>query len=153
MSKHNLDNIEASLTALMRIAKRPGYWEELQSRADTTIDRPAAAILIILSKCPANFQTVVSRMGIEPPSVSRKVHELEQKGLIKRQPTEDKRVHQLELSEEGMAIASRLLNAKRSLYQDVFKAWSTDEVDSLDALLEKLTAGMKDYFENKGAGK
>ena len=145
-----LDSIESALTSLMRIAKRPGYWEELQKRAGIVIDRPAAAILIILSKHSDNFQAVVAKLGIEAPSVSRKVHELEDKGLIKRRPTEDKRVHALELSQEGEDIAIRLLQAKRSLYREVLADWGSADIQGLNRLLNKLSEDMKIKFE-KGA--
>ncbi len=139
------------MTSLMRIAKRPGYWEELQKRADILIDRPAAAILIILAHDPANFQTVVSKLGIEAPSVSRKVHELEEKGLIKRRPTEDKRIHELELSQPGLDIAARLMQAKRSLYREMLSDWATDDINQLSRLLNKLSEDMKNKFKERGS--
>ena len=135
MKSSQLDSIESSLTAVMRIAKRPGYWDELQKRSGIIIDRPAAAIIIILSKCPSNFASVVTRLGIEAPSVSRKVHELEDKGLILRRPTDDKRVHELELSKEGLVIAESLLKAKRSIYQEVLNSWNDKDIDDLNRLL------------------
>ena len=150
MKTNRLDSIEMSLSAVMRIAKRPGYWEELQKRAGIVIDRPAAAILIILSKRPANFQSVVNRLGIEAPSVSRKVHELEAKGLILRRPTADKRVHELELSRDGLIMAGKLLNAKRSIYQDVLGDWGSQDIEELNRLLNNLANDMKNKFENKG---
>ena len=145
-----LDSIEASLSAVIRIAKRPGYWEELQKKSNLSIDRPAAAILIILSQKPSNFQTLVSRLGVEPPSVSRKVHELESKGLIKRRPTEDKRVHELDLSSEGLTIANKLLAAKRSMYKEVLKSWGDKDIEDLSRMLDKLVNNMQERFENKG---
>ena len=142
----SLDKIDSALFNVMRIAKRPAYWDEFQRKADVQIDRPAAAILMMLSLHPLQFQEVVSRLGVEAPSISRKVHELEHQGLIRRQPTEDKRVHMLALSAEGSAIAAKIKNARRELLSEILSDWSVADTEQLSELMARLAQEYKTRY-------
>ncbi len=144
-----LDAIEANLTACLRVSKKPAYWDEVLMKAELNIDRPAAAILIILDHGPCQFRDLVKHLGIEAPSVSRKVHELEDDGLIIRQTTTDKRVHQLSLSNRGHTAAKKLKTAKRSIIKTIITDWSIEDRQQLIRLLEKLATNMTAQFEVK----
>ncbi len=141
-----LDSLEASLTACLRISKKPAYWDEVLNRAGLSMDRPAAAVLMALEHGPSQFQELVKHLGIEAPSVSRKVHELEAKGLIIRQTTADRRVHQLRLSSQGQADARKLKQAKRAIVQTMIEGWSLEDRQSLIRLMTKLADNMSAYF-------
>ncbi len=148
-----LDAIEASLTACLRVSKKPAYWDEVLDRAGLSIDRPAAAILMVLDHGPCQFQELVKHLGIEAPSVSRKAHALEDDGLIIRQAASDKRIHRLSLSPQGQAAAKKLKSAKRSIVQAIIADWSIEERRQLIRLLEKLASNMTAQFETKPSNK
>ena len=148
-SVNELDKFEAAIVAFVRIAKKPSYWEEFSKRANTNIDRPAAAILDALSHNHCQFQDLVKRLGVEAPFISRKVHELEDEGLITRRPTQDRRVHELHLSAPGEDMASRIKQAKRSILSEVLSGWSNEELGRLTNLLERFAIDMSNRLENK----
>ena len=145
----DLDRLEAAMGSCVRIVKRPGYWEELNRRSGVNIDRPAAAILQALDNRPCQFQYLVSRLGIEAPPVSRKVHSLEDQGLIIRKQTNDKRVHELYLSEEGKIIANKIKKAKRQILSEVISEWSAKDKNDLCLLLDRFAVDMKNKFNEK----
>lgn len=149
----DLDRLDSALLAVMRIAKRPSYWEEFQRRADTQIDRPAAAILMMLANHPLQFSEVVAKLGIEAPSISRKVHELEEDGLIAREPMLDRRVHLLALSGQGQALATKILNVKRSMLKDALSDWTNTDTRQLSELLTRLAQDLSLHFGAKEIGK
>lgn len=148
-SIEEMDRLEAALASCMRVVKRPGYWEQFSERAGINIDRPAAAILMALYSEDCQFQQLVSRLGVEAPSVSRKVHALQDEGLIVRKPTADKRVHELHLSDDGRKIAECLLKAKRQMLAEVISDWSVDQKKQLIDSLDRFAAEMKRCFDKK----
>ena len=144
-----LDRLEIALSKCTRIAKRPYYWDELQKRAAVAIDRPAAAIILSLLNGPLQFQELVRRLGVEAPSISRKVHELENDHLITRVPTEDKRVHLLSLTREGSTIGGNLKRARREMLAYILNDWPSDKRHELTMLVEHLALAMQEYFTSK----
>jgi len=149
LSINEIEELEAAMTAIMRVVKRPAYWEKFQDQAKVNIDRPAAAILHILYKHECQFQSLVNQIGLEAPSISRKVHELEDRGLIERRPTADKRIHELYLSQKAKKIVEQLEEAKRSIMSEVLSSWTKEEKNQLIAILQRLSNNMSDYFEHQ----
>lgn len=148
-TEDELDKLEHAMSSFVRILRKPGYWAEVSKRAGVSIDRPAAAILQILSHQHCQFQTLVNRLGVEAPSVSRKVHELENHGMIVRQPTSDRRVHELHLSSVGRQIAKKVCTAKREVLVECLTQWSPEERQHLTASFEHLAQDMSARFDDK----
>lgn len=146
-SIEEMDRLEAALTSCMRVVKRPGYWEKFSERAGINIDRPGAAILMALYTEHCQFQKLVTRLGVEAPSVSRKVHALQDEGLIVRKPTDDRRVHELHLSDKGRIVAERLLKAKRQMLAEVISDWSGEQKKQLIDSLDRFATEMKRCFD------
>ncbi len=149
LSIDEIEDLEEAMTAFMRVVKKTTYWEKFQDQAKVSIDRPAAAILQILYRHECQFQSLVSQIGLEAPSISRKVHELEDKGLIERRPTTDKRIHELYLSQKAKKIVEQLEEAKRSIMSEVLSSWTKEEKNQLITILQRLSNNMKEYFEHK----
>ena len=143
-----LDKIDSALFSLMRIAKRPAYWEEFQRQANAQIDRPAAAILLLLSHHPLSFSNLVTKLGIEAPSISRKVHELEQAGYIRREPTDDRRVHLLSLTSSGQALYIDVVRARRAMLASDLSDWTELDKTKLSDLLTRLASDLAKRYGN-----
>ncbi len=141
--------IDAALFDAMKVAKRPRYWDEFQRRVGSQIDRPTAAILRLLSAQSLQFRDLVTKLGIEAPSISRKVHELEQEGLIERSPTEDRRVHILSLSNEGKSLARKIIDARFSILNDTLISWSENDKAKLSELLSRLAKDLSNQYGSK----
>jgi len=146
-SLSDLEQLEAAINNLVRLIKRPIYWEKMQNEANIKIDRLSASILSVLYQKNCVFQTLVEKVGIEAPSVSRKVHELENHGLIIRKSNTDARVHDLYLSHEGQVTAQKIIKAKRTIMSRVLSSWSESEKKQLINVISKLSEDMSHQFE------
>lgn len=150
---NDLDSIDQTLMALVRLIKKPALWEEYCRRSKVDIDHPSIIILFNLCDGPVTFQSLVSRLGVEAPSVSRKVHELEDRGYIQRNLTTDKRVHELSLTKNGERVTKLIRSAERSILSEVFVDWTTKETQQLSIMLSRLVKDMGlviNHAKNKG---
>ncbi len=142
-----MDQLDVALSSCLRIMKQPIYWEKFTKLANTTIDRPSATILAILSKGPYQFHELVNRLGVEAPSVSRKVHQLEDQGLVLRKSTSDKRVHELYLSTQGRTLADKLCTARHRLLAEITSTWTARQQKELIESLEHFSNDLKLLFD------
>lgn len=145
--QEQLDQLEASILRCLRVAKKPQYWKEVQRLASISLDRPAAALLMLLGKHSCKFQELVEQVGVEAPAVSRKVHELEDQGLIIRQATDDKRVHLLSLSSEGERVAKRIRKAQCEMLAEVIGNWTANDKEQFINLFAKFTSEFEAKFK------
>ncbi len=148
-----LSRIDSALFEVMKIAKRPRYWDDFQRRLGAQIDRPTAAILRLLSVQPLQFSDLVNKLGIEAPSISRKVHELEQEGLINRNPTEDRRVHILDLSDQGKILAQKIIDVRLAMLSEALANWSAADIHMLGELLSRLAINLSSNYGIKETAK
>ncbi len=148
-----LSRIDSALFEVMKIAKRPRYWDDFQRRLGAQIDRPAAAILRLLSVQPLQFSDLVSKLGIEAPSISRKVHELEQEGLINRNPTDDRRVHILDLSDQGKILAQKIIDVRLAMLSEALANWSATDIHVLGESLSRLAIDLSTSYGIKDTAK
>jgi len=152
---NNLESIDQTLMSLVRLFKKPALCEEYCRRSKINIDLPSIIILFNLFEGPITFQTLVGRLGVEAPSVSRKVHELEDEGYVKRYLTSDKRVHELGLTKEGEKATKLIRSAERSILSDVFVDWTIQETQQLSVILSRLVKDMSlviNHTKHKGVG-
>jgi DNA-binding MarR family transcriptional regulator len=86
-------------------------------------------------------------LGIEAPSVTRTVQELEQAGLIKRRPDpEDKRASHVSLTKKGGQQLAKLQKARRERLSQALKQWSISERRQLAELLQRLAKDISETF-------
>ena len=146
-SSEELDRLATAVSRCVRLIKQPAYWQTVTSIAGTTIDRPGAIILQILDRQPCRLIELAEQIGIEAPSISRKVHELTQSGLIESQTDpNDHRAHSLRLSTAGHALALSLRKAQRTLLRNILKSWPEDNKLQLVIMLENLADSVSQYF-------
>jgi DNA-binding MarR family transcriptional regulator len=143
---HDLETIEAALGNLHRAMYQHRAWEELRRSAGLTIDRANATLLKTVAHCPGGqcrMQDVARILGIEAPSVSRTVQELEQAKLLERiQDTDDRRAFNLKLTAAGKTELHKLRAARREHLSEVFASWSAQDRHDFARLLSKFGADL-----------
>jgi DNA-binding MarR family transcriptional regulator len=143
ISSSELDAIEAALAALHRASYQHRAWEDLCRDAGITLDRASATLLKTIAHCPkgqCRMQDAARILGIEAPSVSRTVHDLENAGLLQRQQdAQDKRVYNLSVTKAGSAQLNKLRKARRAKLSQVFESWTTKERHEIAKLLQKFS--------------
>lgn len=138
-----LDAIEAGILALHKVAFQHRAWEELQQRAGITLERANATLLKVVAMCseshqPCRMQYIADRLGIEAPSVTRTVQELEAAGLISRQPDEqDKRAMNVSLTKKGEKQLAKLQAARRERLAEALSDWTARDRKVFGELLSR----------------
>lgn len=146
----NFDAIEAGLMALYKSNYQHRAWDDIQSRAGVSIDRASAILLKVVSKCDTShcrMQDIAKVLGIEAPSVTRTVQELEQAGLVtRRTDPNDKRASQVTLTKQGEQQLAKLQRARRERLSHALKDWTKDERRQLGQLLQQLAKDLEETY-------
>ena len=78
-------------------------------------------------------------LGIESPTLTRHLENLEKDGLVVRRPSEsDRRATQVELTEAGEGAYERMLGAVIAFNRRLRAGISRDELERLEGLLDRL---------------
>jgi DNA-binding MarR family transcriptional regulator len=108
--------------------------ETLEARLMVRLDGeglslPAYRILAVLLKHPeCRSVDLAERAGIEPPTASRQVSALREKGLVERRRSgSDARTVRISLTGSGRALAVRLTAASRQAEQEYLQRFSASE--------------------------
>ena len=87
---------------------------------------------------------LAKRMHVSPPSVATSVRRLEAAGLVRREGDEkDGRVTHLYLTPEGEAMDAACARGREFMMDTLYRGLSAEELDTLYALLGKMTANLQ----------
>ncbi len=147
----DIEALENAVRMFGHTMKRPQHWTTVKDRAKASIDRPFAVLLQMLLLSEQGFcrvQDLAVKLGIEPPSVTRKTQELEQAGYVRRVPDPaDRRGIDLRITPRGRAIANRIWKAQRAMLGEALQHWQPADRRQFVKLFERfsndlLTASM-----------
>jgi len=92
---------------------------------------------------PLRLTDLAERVGLDASTVSRRVRDLEDKGLVSRTvDADDQRASLIELAPEGRRLLARGREAHRRLLEEALAGWSTEDVHVLGDLLRRFTAAL-----------
>src|ERR1700693_3449586 len=94
----------------------------------------------LLSKGPLPVSTIGPKVWLTPGSISVAVDRLEEKKLVKRRTTDDRRVRLVELTAKGRELVAKTVE-KHAAAMEKATSLSKDERLKLLALLKKLGKG------------
>ena len=116
--------------------------ERLLHDAGVRVDRGGAALLSKLQASPdgsVRVTALAERLGVDTPTVTRKIQQLERLDLVARDADpDDRRAHRIRLTAAGQATLDRLTEAKRRWLSALLEGWSTEDRTSFAALLGAL---------------
>src|SRR6201993_4986422 len=82
--------------------------EESLNLSETGLgDSDFRVLEVLLSKGPLPVNTIGPKVWLTPGSISVAIDRLEQKGLVKRKNTEDRRVRRVELTAKGRTLITK----------------------------------------------
>jgi DNA-binding MarR family transcriptional regulator len=140
--QRDLEAIEAGLLALHKTNFQHRAWDDIQARAGISMDRASALLLKVVAQCdktPCRMQDIAKLLGIEAPSVTRTVQELEHAGLVMRQTDpDDKRASRISLTKAGQQQLAKLQKARRERLTEALQGWTKTERQQMGALLQRL---------------
>lgn len=102
--------------------------------------RPIWLILISLKTEPTNNQRQLAEaVGIQGATLTHHLNAMEADGLItRRRDPANRRVHQVELTEEGEALFHRLAGAARAHDERLRTGLAEEDLAALEGLLDRL---------------
>ncbi len=143
--------IEEAMLAFHRASFKHKTWEILRERSGVNLDRSGAALLKAILHCPnvnCRMQDIASYLGIEAPSVTRKVQELESQGLVSRNTDpDDKRASLITITKAGRASVKKLQQARLEQLAIAMRKWPADERSEFARLFKKLADDLGDHVE------
>jgi DNA-binding MarR family transcriptional regulator len=125
--------------------------ERAMDRLGIPLDRPALTVLVTLQMAgrPLRVGEIATRMQVVGPHVTRQLHELERRGLVRRvADPQDQRARLVELAPEGAAAAGRYLQTVLDWFTDAVADWPAEDRATFGRLLTRfvddLTARLGD---------
>jgi len=90
---------------------------------------------------------IAERMRVAGPHVTRQVHLLERRGLVRRLSDEhDRRARPIELTAEGAAAAERYVSAVLGRLDDALSGWSAQDRSTFYHLLGRFADDLTAHF-------
>lgn len=107
----------------------PRQDDRILQEAGVSLDRALFPLLACLRvQGPMAAMELADRAGRDTTTVSRQLSVLETQGLVERQPSqEDRRIKKILLTDEGMAVAERLIDARRHIYSQILSTWTVKD--------------------------
>jgi MarR family 2-MHQ and catechol resistance regulon transcriptional repressor len=93
---------------------------------------------VLLHKGPLPVNTIGPKVWLTPGSISVAVDRMEQKGLVKRKNTADRRVRRVELTAKGRTLITKVFREHAAAMEAVAAVLSKEERLLLLPLLKKL---------------
>ena len=126
------DRILSALSAIAQSATQARLHEQLLAKL-----RHAGG-------APLRVTTLAERLGVDTPTVTRKVQQLERLGLVVREADpDDRRAFRISLTEAGNETLDRLTAAKRRWLDRLLTGWSPDEVGEFSAHMEHFAESLR----------
>ena len=156
MTSDAIDLIQSSLKLVAQSSSQVRVHEELLRVAGVRIDRAGLALLYKLwrhDETPSRVTALAGLLGVDTPTVTRKVQQLEREGYVAREPDpEDGRASLIPLTDSGQDALDRVLRAHRERLLRLFEDWDEVDVQRFATLLgrfaESLHTDTEDNYGN-----
>lgn len=125
--------------------------ERLLQAAGVRLDRGGASLLhkLHLHGDPLRVTALADMLGIDAPTVTRKVQQLERDGLVRRHADQDdKRATRIQLTPAGRRTFERVLKARRAWLDRLFKDWDSGDLADFARLLERFSDALSHEMED-----
>ena len=148
------DHLDELLTRIHVARQRPSWRRRLLDEAGPVTNASTLRVLRAVEHCQqigggASIRDVAEYMAVEHSTASRTVAATVAAGLLtKTSATDDQRRCELVLSEVGHEALARVTGRRRELVAETIADWPDADVDTLVALLDRLT----ERFERAVAG-
>ena|ERR1700722_5005488 len=151
-SSEDLGRVAESLSTLSRAFTLARPHEHLLKEAGVRLDRAGSALLFKLHRHrsePLRVSDLADLLGIDTPSVTRKLQQLERLGYVASVPDpEDKRAKRISLTRSGEKTIDRMLAAINNRLARLFTDWTSDELTPFVASLERFAKSLTTEMEN-----
>ncbi len=148
-----VDEVQGALLVVARSTTQVRVHERLLRSAGVRLDRAGAALLhrLAVRGDALRVSELAEALGVDSPTVTRKVQQLERDGLVTREtdPT-DRRATRIKLRPAGRRTLERVLRARRQWLEGLLAEWDDADLAAFGSLLERFSAVLERELDGNG---
>ena len=136
----HVDRFDEALQTVARSITQVRLHERLLRLAGVRLDRAGATLLYKLSAQGDALRVtdLAEILGVDTPTVTRKVQQLERDGMVVRQTDpDDGRASRIRLTPTGRRTIERVRRARRAWLEQLLQEWGDEDLSSLAELLAR----------------
>ena len=136
----HVDRFDEALQTVARSITQVRLHERLLRLAGVRLDRAGAALLFKLSAQGDALRVtdLAEILGVDTPTVTRKVQQLEREGMVVRQTDpDDGRASRIRLTPAGRRTIERVRRARRAWLEALLQEWEDEDLSTLAGLLSR----------------
>jgi DNA-binding MarR family transcriptional regulator len=146
-TNEDIVRIQSSLQIMSQSMNQVRAHEHLLQAAGVRIDKAGIALLFKLQRhgdSALRVTDLAELLGVDPPTVTRKVQQLERLGFVVREAdAEDGRATRIQLTQAGRDTLERVLSAHREFLARLFEEWPDKDVRTFASLLERFSENIR----------
>jgi DNA-binding MarR family transcriptional regulator len=148
-SRESVSQIREAAFILARAMGQFRVHERLVRTAGVKLDRAGAALLYVLyTHGDSRVSGLAELLGVDAPTVTRKVQQLERDGLVAREgDAEDRRATRIRLTSGGRHNLERVLKARRAWFDRLLDGWEEPELAAFALLLGRFARSLERDLE------
>jgi DNA-binding MarR family transcriptional regulator len=150
-----VDRIQAALQIVAGSITQVRVHERLLHAAGVRLDRAGAALLYKLHAHGDSLRVtdLAELLGVDAPTVTRKIQQLERTELVSRHPDpDDRRATRIKLTRAGRRTLERVLKARRDWLDRLVADWDDDDLAALASLLTKFSVALAQDMDDARVG-
>ena len=140
-----IDRFDEALQTVARSITQVRVHERLLRLAGVRLDRAGATLLFKLSTKGESLRVtdLAETLGVDTPTVTRKVQQLERDGMVVRQSDpDDRRASRIGLTPAGRRTIERVRRARRDWLDRLLQGWNDDDLSDLADLLSRFAENL-----------
>jgi len=150
-SRDAIVRIQESLQIMSQSMNQVRAHEILLQEAGVRLDKAGVALLFKLhlhEESSLRVTDLAELLGVDPPTVTRKVQQLERLGFVIREADpEDRRATRIQLTSDGRDTLERVLVAHRDRLARWFEEWNENDVAAFATMLERFAGAVRSEME------
>jgi len=135
-----IERFDEALQTVARSITQVRVHERLLRLAGVRLDRAGATLLFKLAAKGESLRVtdLAEMLGVDTPTVTRKVQQLERDGMVVRQSDpDDRRSSRIRLTPAGRRTIERVTRARRAWLERLLQGWDDGDLSDLADLLSR----------------
>jgi DNA-binding MarR family transcriptional regulator len=146
-----VDRFDEALQTVARSITQVRLHERLLRLAGVRLDRAGVTLLFKLSAKGDSLRVtdLAEMLGVDTPTVTRKVQQLERDGMVVRQTDpDDGRASRIRLTPAGRRTIERVRRARRTWLEQLLQDWDDDDLSGLADLLSRFAEDLEQDLDD-----
>ena len=151
LEDQTIEGVEAALQAVTGVLSLGRVQDRILREARVDISRADSALLYNLynSGDHVRLRDLAGRLGVDAPTVTRRVQQLEARRLLRRTADlVDKRALRVQLTSDGTRAIEKVLKARRTWLERVLRSWTAEDRVQLERVMGLFAAAITADLES-----